>query len=604
MSNYLRMISYVRPHAKTLFAASGCMFLTTIFKSSPIAMLIPVIDRIIADKPIIVPNPQEIPVFIMDFIYKINTMPRLWILNAIIIIAVGFTLMKAIFQYGQTYLMSDTSHRVIRDMREKLYNKLIHLPLSFYSRHRAGGLVSRITYDTGIVRDAISEGLMDAILQPMTLAVNIIILLTIRWIFGIPWSFVLIITVVMPLIIYPVVRIGRLLKKFSHKSQDAMADINATLYESMSGIRVVQAFGMEGYEEGRFKKFNWGYYTAMMRHIGRNLLIHPSAEFVIVICGCVIIWIGASRVVDNQMSAGAFIAFSTALFSLFRPFKRLSRLHGINQTALAAAERIFSILDEEPDVQEAESPMYLPKIQDSIEYRRVTFAYDGGKPVLREVNLKVQAGEVVAIVGASGAGKTTLVNLLPRFYDPIQGEIYVDGTPIRKVALKSLRNQIGIVTQETILFNDSVSANIAYGKTDLDQEAIEKAANVANAHDFIKKLPHGYQTIVGDRGFKLSGGEKQRVAIARAVLKNPPILILDEATSALDSESERLVQEAIQSLMHGRTVLVIAHRLSTVKNASRILVLKEGEIIEEGKHDDLLKQGGLYQRLHEIQFSG
>jgi subfamily B ATP-binding cassette protein MsbA len=603
MHTYLRMVGYVRQNMRIFVVSVGAMILTSLFKSSPIAMLIPLVDRIIADRPIVLPQTQGIPAFVLELIERVNAMPRLTMLNYIIAAAVILTLLQSFFFYWQTYLMNDMSHRVIRDIRRDLYAKLIHMPLSFYAKNRGGELVSRVTYDTGIVRDAISEGLMDAIWQPIQLAVNIALLLSLRWIFGIPWSLVILITVVTPLMIYPVVRIGKMLKKVSQNSQQAMADINATLYESVSGVRVVQAFGMEDYEKSRFGKFNDEYYRSILRLISRNLLIPPVTDIVIIICGCAVAWLGAARVINHEMSAGAFLAFAGALFSLFRPLKRLSRLHGINQTAMAAAERVFQILDTKDEIVEPAKPIYFPKLQNQIEFRDVSFAYEGSRKVLDGVSFTVQKGQIVALVGPSGSGKTTLLNLVPRFYDPTSGEVLMDGRSLKEAAIKSLRGQIGIVTQETILFNDTVSANIAYGKSDFDQALVEEAARVANAHDFISKLPDGYQTRIGDRGFKLSGGEKQRLAIARAVMKNPPILILDEATSSLDTESERLVQDAIHKLMLGRTVLVIAHRLSTIRDADRILVIQEGRIVQDGKHEDLLKEKGMYARLHEMQFS-
>lgn len=603
MNPYLRLFQYIRQHGRIFVFSVVAMLLTSLFKSSPIAMLIPLIDRIIADRPVVVPQTQGIPDFVLGWIDQINAMPRTTMLNIIIAAAVIMTLLKSVFMYWQTYLMNDMSHRVIRDMRRDLYAKLVHSPLSFFAKRRSGELVSRVTHDTGIVRDAISEGLMDVIFQPIELIVNIVLLLSIRWIFGIPWSLVILITIVTPLVIVPVVHIGKMLKKMSRSSQQAMADINASLYETVTGVRVVQAFGMEGYEKSRFGKFNDEYYRSTMSLVARNQLIQPVTELIGIVCGCAVAWIGATRVINHEMSAGAFLAFATALFSLFRPLKRLSKLHAINQTSIAAAERVFQVLDEKEEIVDPAQPIHFAKLSDTIEYRNVSFSYEPSRKVVDDVSFTVKKGEIVALVGPSGSGKTTLLNFLPRFYDPTAGEVRMDGRPLQQAAIQSLRGQIGIVTQETILFNDTVAANIAYGKSGIDASLIEEAARVANAHEFIQKLPSGYLTSIGDRGFKLSGGEKQRLAIARAVLKNPPILILDEATSSLDTESERLVQDAIHKLMIGRTVLVIAHRLSTVKNADRILVLQDGRIVQEGRHDDLVKQPGLYARLYEMQFN-
>lgn len=603
MNIYVRMTRRVGRHGVRFALASVCMLATALFKNSPITLLVPAVDTILVGRAIRLPHPEKVPQFIVRAVDWLNGIPRLELLQLLIGVAVVFTVLKVLTTYGQTYLMTDVSHRVIQDLRNDLYSKFLRLSLRFYGKNRAGELVSRITYDTGVVRDAISEGLLDALFQPMELVVNIVILLVVRQVFGIPWNFILILTVGMPLVVYPIIRIGKALKKISHRSQGAMADLNSTLFETLSGIRVVQAFSMESYESGRFAKFNLEYYRTMMRQVSRNLMIQPTTEFAILLCACAIVWLGGLQVVEKEMSPGAFAAFAAALFNLSRPFKRLSRLHGINQTAVAAGERVFAVLDEPEDVCEVPRPLELAPLRKEISLRNVSFGYEGASvPAVSEVSLSVKSGEVVAFVGPSGSGKTTLLNLLPRFFDPASGEILIDGVNIREVSLKSLRQQIGIVTQETMLFNDSVSANIAYGRSEIGRTEIEKVARVANAHDFIQSLPQGYQTVIGDRGFKLSGGERQRIAIARAVLKNPPILILDEATSALDNESEKLVQEAIQHLMQGRTVLVIAHRLSTIRHANRIFVVEAGRITEEGTHEELLTRNGTYRRLYNLQF--
>ncbi len=603
MKLYLRLISEVAPHWAVLGAAILAMMLTSLLSASPIAMIIPLVDRILAGQLIVIPDHEAVPVFIADAVDRLNVMPRLKLLNLTIVLAVLITFFHGLFEFLKTYLMTDTSMRVIRDLRTKIYEHLVEMPLAFYSRSRAGELVSRVTYDTGVIRDAIAEGLTDLFFQPIELVTHLVVLLSIRWIFGIPWGFILIVTLVLPLIVYPIILLGKRLRKISRESQEQMSNINVSLFEMITGIRVVKAFGMEGYEGTRFRSHNWEYYRTMMRSTARLNIIRPLSHLLFTGCFCVVLYIGGRQVIQYQLSVGAFMAFLAALFSLLRPFKRLSLLHSINQNALAAAERLYEIIDEPREVAGAASTVFLPRLKDKIEFRKISFRYDAGKEkILDGIDLEVGLGEILAIVGPSGAGKTTLVNLIPRFYDPTEGEILIDGRPIRAVNLKSLRNQIGIVTQETVLFNDTVMANIAYGKAGTPRQAVEKAAAVANAHDFIKALPRGYQTPIGDRGIKLSGGERQRVAIARAVLKNPPILILDEATSALDSESEFFVQDAIQKLMRGRTVFVIAHRLSTIKNATRIVVLKDGKVGEEGMHEDLLKGNGLYKKLYEMQF--
>ncbi len=596
------MIAFTGPHLGLLGLAFLAMVFNSMLATLPvIGLVIPFVDTVLAGKTIVIPHQDQLPAFVVNFIESINSFSRWRLLNFVIIWTIILSFFRLVSEYFQSILMNDVSQRVIRDVRNMVYEKIIGLPLSFYGRSQTGALVSRITYDTGVIRDAISEGLTDFLFQPIQILVNIAALLVVRYIFDIPWSLVLIIFVLLPLVIYPVLQVGRRLKKISRSAQEQIADINSTLFETISGIRIVQGFGMEKYETDRFKHQNQKLYKTMMLSISRMIVVSPLTEFIGVCCLGVVLWFGGKEVIDKQMSPGAFIAFLVALFSLLRPFKRLSRVYGIAQHALAAAERIFDTLDTPNEIKEKPNAPLLAPFKSEIEFKNVSFGY-GEKIVLNNIQLKVKAGEIIALVGPSGVGKTSLVNLLPRFYDPVKGEVIVDGKDIRHVALGSLRDQIGIVTQETILFNDTVAANIAYGRSKTPQSDIEHAARIANAHEFISRMPMGYQTVIGDRGVRLSGGERQRLSIARAVLKNPPILVLDEATSALDSESEALVQDAIHKLMKGRTVLVIAHRLSTIKDAHRIVVLQEGGIAESGNHDELLGKNGLYKHLYELQF--
>ncbi len=602
MGHYKRMISFVRPHIGILACAFGAMVVNSLLSGLPVVgIVIPFVDTILAGKPISIPQESSLPPFLLDVVYQINSMSRWQLLNILIIWTIALSFLKSFFEYIQSYCMNDASQRVIRDLRNIVYQKIVRLPLSFFGRSQTGVLVSRITYDTTVIRDAISEGLTDVLFQPIQIVVYVFLLLSVKHVFGIPWSLVLIIFVLLPLIVYPVLRVGRRLKKISRTGQEQIAQINTTLFESISGIRIVQGFGMEKYEEDKFAHQNQGLYKTMMLSISRMIVVSPLTEFIGFVCLGIVLWLGGREVIEKQMSPGAFIAFLVALFSLLRPFKRLSRVHTINQHALAAAERVFEILDTPNEICQKDNASILAPFTKEVHFKNISFGY-GEKRVLHDIDFTIPRGQIVAVVGPSGVGKTSLVNLLPRFYDVSSGEVLVDGVNVKDVTIESLRRQIGIVTQETVLFNDTIASNIAYGRSKTPISEIERAAKVANCYDFVSKLPLKFQTIVGDRGVNLSGGERQRIAIARAILKNPPILILDEATSALDSESELLVQEAIHNLMKGRTVLVIAHRLSTVKDANRIVVLNHGRIEEMGRHEDLIKANGIYQRLYELQF--
>jgi subfamily B ATP-binding cassette protein MsbA len=398
-------------------------------------------------------------------------------------------------------------------------------------------------------------------------------------------------------------QIGRKLKVLSYKSQDKMADINSLLFETISGVRVVKAFNMEDYETSRFKAQNQDFYKLKMKGIRRTLMINPITEFVGALCGVgVLLWIGR-QVISGQVSFGVFGLFFGSLLSMLNPIKKLSNVNALVQQALAANERVYDVLNAKPTVVEKLDAQDLPAIKERISIKKADFYYDDENVViLRNINLDIGAKDIVAIVGPTGAGKSSLVNLIPRFYDPVRGSVSIDGIDLKDVTFKSLRAQIGIVTQETILFNDTVRANIAYGHLEASDEYVHQAAKKAFAHDFIMKMPQGYDTIIGDRGFRLSGGERQRIAIARAILKNAPILILDEATSQLDSQSEQYVQEAIDELMKDRTVICIAHRLSTIKKSKKIVVLQAGEIVGAGPHEELVKSCPLYKTLYETQF--
>ncbi len=504
---------------------------------------------------------------------------------------------KGVFGYLQTFLMVTVEQNVIRDLRDALFSHLNQLSLSYFHGKRTGQLISRITNDVVLVRRALvatfANFFREAILAFLYLGLAV-------WI---SWRLALITFVVLPPIVFLMARIGKRLRKRSARVQERMADITSTLEESIAGVRVVKAFGMEDYEKRRFFRHTWDYFRTSIRLELLSAMAGPLVEYLGVIGVVVILWYGGSQVIaGGDVSPDWFLVFLGSVLSAMQPMRKLSRANNDLQVGLAAAKRVFDVLDTAPAVIEPVDGVVLSSFEERISYEGVSFRYDTGGDVLRDIDLTVERGDVVAIVGPSGAGKSTLLDLLPRFYDPTDGRVTIDGVDVRDVDLRSLRQLMGIVTQETVLFNDTVRNNIAYGLEGAGDDEIVAAAKAANAHGFISAMPQGYDTEIGERGVMLSGGERQRIAIARAILKNPPILILDEATSSLDTESERLVQEAIEHLLRGRTVLVIAHRLSTVRNSDRIVVLERGTIRETGTHEELMSLGGLYRYLYDMQF--
>ncbi len=503
--------------------------------------------------------------------------------------------LRGFFGFLGGYLMSKVGMSVVMDLRVELYKKITMRPLSFFTSYSTGTLISRVMNDVDRIKSAVSEKLADILREGLTLIALIIYVFYLNWrltliTFGSAW-----------IVIVLIAKLGSLLRKVSTKSQEQTADITTVLHETITGIRIVKAFVMEKVELERFKKAAKELLDTNLRAVKVVMVTPALMEFIGAIMMAVMIYFGGKEIQKGNLTAGFFLTFIFTIYAMYTPIKKLSRVNNVIQEAMAAATRVFYILDMKTEIPEKDDAADLPLFKKSIEYKNVHFGYEDEK-VVKNLEFKVKKGEVLAIVGSSGAGKSTLVNLLPRFYDVSQGEILIDGADIRNATLESLRSQIGMVTQEVILFNESVSSNIAYGLKDFDKNEIIKAAKAANAHEFIEELPKGYDTVIGEKGITLSGGQRQRLAIARAIFKNPPILILDEATSALDSESEMQVQKAITQLMKNRTTLVIAHRLSTVRDADKIIVLKRGEIIEEGRHDELLKKKGEYQRLYNMQF--
>jgi subfamily B ATP-binding cassette protein MsbA len=507
--------------------------------------------------------------------------------------------LKGLCSYFSTTLVADAGQHAVTDLRNALYEHVLGQSFSFLGRSSTGTLMSHITTDVEKIQAAVSELAGDILKEGLTVLGLLAVL------FVMDWRLAILSLVGMPLALHPLVRFGQRLRASNETSLRRWRDISQILQETISGFRVVKAFRMEHFEIKRFRRAASRLLNVNMRITRTTAVLPPLMEFVggVAMVGALVY--GSFAIQRGYLTTGAFVAFLTALFAMYTPIKRLSRVNATLQAALAAGSRVLEVLDRHDEVPEAEKAVPLPRMKGEIEYRSVGFRYaDGHGEVLRSVSFVARPGEVVAIVGTSGAGKTTLVNLLPRFYDVTDGAVLIDGIDVRQATLGSLRRQIGLVTQETVLFNDTVGANIAYGLEEVDEARVESAARAAFAHDFILDLPRRYDTVIGERGSRLSGGQKQRIAIARAILKNPPILILDEATSALDAESERLVQSALANLMRGRTTLVIAHRLATVRDADRIVVLDGGEVSEVGRHEELLRRaGGIYSRLHELQFA-
>lgn len=513
-------------------------------------------------------------------------------------IAIAVFLLKGLGTYGQQYLMSYVGESVIKYYRNMLYQRIIDLPMSFFQKEKTGVLMARITNDVNILKGMVSNAVTNVLRDVFTILGLVCV------IFYMDWKLAMGAFLVLPAAFYPIVVFGRKVRRFSTGTQEAMADINAFLHETFSGSKIVKIFTMEELEKERFERKTEKLFGVEMKKVMFKALSSPVMEFLGGIGIAFIIWFGGSRVISGESTPGTFFSFFTAVMMLYAPVKKLSKLNNTVQEGLAAVTRIYDILEEPPEIMEKESPQDLDRSVFDVRFEKVDFSYKSDEPpVLKDIDIHVEPGDVLALVGMSGGGKTSLVNLIPRFYESTEGRVLVGGRDVKDLSVKSLRRHISIVTQEPILFNESVKDNIRYGRLDATDAEIEEAARAAYAYNFVKSFPKGFDTVIGELGNRLSGGEKQRICIARALLKDAPVLILDEATSALDAESEQVVQKALANLMKGRTTFVIAHRLSTVAHANRVILLKNGRIVEQGTHDQLMDKMGEYYKLQRMQSS-
>jgi subfamily B ATP-binding cassette protein MsbA len=616
MQTYLRILKYVKPYWKNLVLVFILSLFYAVLNGLSIYLIIPLLDTLFqgtgaTQQVSATQNLQSSSSFLPDFINDFKETLSQWFSNFVysgdkieillkicLVILIVFFL-KNLFGYLQSYLMTYVEYSSMNDLRDVAYKHLHKLPISYFKKERVGNLISRFTNDISKIQDSISATFSSLIKEPLTIIVFLIIALSISW------QLTLLAAVILPVSMLAIMWIGLKVRKQSTLVQRKIADITSVLQETISGVKVVKAFGMEPYENKKFVKETKSYLKTVLKIVRIREIASPVTEMISIIVGAVIIYYGGTLVLKSAtISASLFMGFLLAIFQMMKPIKDLSTVNNRIQEAGAAAERIFEILDTVPDIQDSKNARTLAEFKKIIRFKDVSFRYEDSEEwVLDNINFEVFKGDILALVGPSGGGKSTLVDLIPRFYDPAQGSILIDNQDIRNYTLNSLRNKMGIVTQETFLYNSSIKDNIAYGLENYPDEKIIEAAKAANAHEFIIETPEGYNTIIGERGVKLSGGQRQRLTIARAILKNPDIMIFDEATSALDSESEILVQEAIERMMKNRTTFVIAHRLSTIRNATRIIVIDSGKIIQSGTHQELMqKENGLYKKLYEMQF--
>ncbi|MEN8192976.1 MAG: ABC transporter ATP-binding protein [Bacteroidota bacterium] len=615
MDIFLRIVSYVKPFWKHIVITIISIFFFAIMNGLSIYLTMPLLDTLFRQEENSTKTEVQttestsslIPDWINRTIDDISTSFEEYILSGEVdevllkislLIVIAFFL-KNVFSFTASYFIAYVEQGMIKDIRDQLYKHLHKLPMSFFKNERTGDLISRVTSDVNIIQASVSSVFLNIFRDPITILVFLGIA------FSISWKLSLFSLLVVPFSAAIIGWVGSKLRKQSLLLQQKLGNMTTILQETISGVKIVKAFGMEEYENKRFMTETQNFFRVILKKVRTRNISSPTTEVIAVLLGAVIIYYGGRLVlIEGEIKASEFMVFLFAIFQMMPPMKQMSTLNNKVQESIGAAERVFEVLDTKPNIVNINAPKPLNSFNDELRFEGVTFNYsDSLEKILDKVDLSAKKGEIIAFVGSSGAGKTTLVDLIPRFYDPTEGKILIDGTDIKEVRTEDLRKLMGIVTQETVLFNETVFNNIAYGLSDMSKERVEEVAKIANAHNFILELPNGYDTVVGEQGTKISGGQRQRLSIARALLKNPPIMIFDEATSALDNESEVLVQQAIEHLMKERTTFVIAHRLSTIRNADKIYVLDKGRVVQEGKHDELLlDEDGIYKKLYELQF--
>ncbi len=618
MNLYNRTFSVLKPFWKQLVIASGSAAFHALFSGMLIWMFGPLLMVLfqIESVPGVTDNSSSTGSNVVDGIttsyVSLKDTINNWINNAVAAetrsgmlikfcwLAFIVVLAKNVFFYLQGFYMAYVQQSVVRSLRNNLFEKYQRLSLDYFHKRRTGQIISRVTNDVMVLNEALDIGFNRLITD------SVMVLVLSSFLLILSWKLTLLSLVIMPLVFGFIWFIGKKLRKYSERTQERMADVNTVLEETTSNIRIVKAFSMEKFETKKFFHATAQFFRSLLRMTRIRHLAHPINDILATVAGIIILLYAGTRIIEGtgELNAGDFMTFVVAMLSLIKPVKSLSQVHIKLQEGMAAADRVFDVLDTDESIKEIPKPNKLKTFTDSIKYESLSFSYNDKEKVLEDISFEVKQGEVIAIVGPSGAGKSTLLDLLPRFYDPQKGSILIDGINVKDLSLKSLRSLMGIVTQETYLFNDSIKNNIAYGQNGIPSDKIKDAAKMANAHQFIEEFENGYETLVGNRGIMLSGGQRQRLAIARALLKDPQILIFDEATSALDTESESLVQQAIDRVMTDRTTLVIAHRLSTIQNADRIIVVDRGRIVELGTHSELLSQDKLYTKLYKMQFRG